>query len=114
MTMYFIRKKSDPDAFWSSGVGWTDRIHADLHGDLSLTSPAIHVPPEGVWVDSYYDSLEEYYDKQEHAGIPVDEAVRPRFPFVPMDATHLIRATHLISAARTTAAASSYSACLRH
>lgn len=79
-TCYFIRKKSNADIYWNSRDGWTDRAHADLHGHLSLTSPAIQVPPDGVWVDSYYGSLEEHYDQQEDAGIAVDPGVRPRFP----------------------------------
>jgi len=80
-TCYYIRRRGEPDSYWSSREGWTDRTHADLHGHLSLSSPAIQVPADGVWVDSYYGSLEEYYDRQEDAGIKVDPAIRPGFPF---------------------------------
>lgn len=80
-TCYFIRHRGNADSYWSSRDGWTDRTHANLYGHLSLTSPAIKVPPDGVWVDSYYGSLEEHYDQLEDAGIAVDPADRPGYPF---------------------------------
>lgn len=98
--LYFIRKKSDPDFYWSGRLGWTDRAHADLLGEEAMTSPAIQAPPDGVWVDSYYGSLEEYYDKQEQAGIPVDEGLRPTFPFRP-NGRHTPDPRHSLAQCRT-------------